>query len=195
MTKVIDLSKEKKVKNSSLTKQNIFDAATSLFAKHSYDSVRVSDIAKIAGIDAALIIRYFKSKENLYTEIIKHAYHDDMNEFIKNWPKDNAEIYIATEAIKSQCSRGNIKEIMELMYRSSSSEVTSKITYENIYLPFKELVVQKIGGNDAALKASMLIAYLGGIHAMKRNPDEPIFNQDNEEFVIEALSSAIRKCL
>ncbi len=55
------------------TRQALLRAALQCFAADHYDSVGVRDIAALAGVNAALINRYFQSKEALLAEVI-HEY-------------------------------------------------------------------------------------------------------------------------
>ncbi len=48
------------------TRQLILDAAESFFSKNPYDRVSLREIAEHAGVNAALIPYYFKSKKGLY---------------------------------------------------------------------------------------------------------------------------------
>ena len=49
------------------TRQAILDVARERFTAHSYDDVGMRDIAREVGVDAALVSRYFGSKEDLFT--------------------------------------------------------------------------------------------------------------------------------
>ena len=51
------------------TKAAIASAAASLFRQRGYDSTTVRDIAAEARTDPSLVIRYFKSKEDLFAEV------------------------------------------------------------------------------------------------------------------------------
>lgn len=51
----------------------ILEAAAAAFAKASYDSVSIADIASQAGVCKANIFHHFKSKEALYLEVMREA--------------------------------------------------------------------------------------------------------------------------
>ncbi|MDH4457529.1 MAG: TetR/AcrR family transcriptional regulator [Nevskia sp.] len=51
----------------------ILDAAAATFAKASFDSVSIADIASQAGVCKANIFHHFKSKEALYLEVMREA--------------------------------------------------------------------------------------------------------------------------
>src|SRR5262249_32545778 len=55
------------------TRKTILDAATLRFSQDSYDRVGLREIALDAGVDAALILRYFGSKEGLLKECLASA--------------------------------------------------------------------------------------------------------------------------
>lgn len=48
------------------TRQRLLDAAAGLFAAHGYDRTTVRDVGERAGVDPALIARYFGGKPQLY---------------------------------------------------------------------------------------------------------------------------------
>lgn len=59
---------EAKLKKSERTRGAILEAARRTFADHGYERATVRDIAARAGVDPALIMRYFGSKEDLFAE-------------------------------------------------------------------------------------------------------------------------------
>jgi AcrR family transcriptional regulator len=59
---------EPKASKSQRTRAAIFASATKLFSAHGYDGTSVRDIASDAGIDPALVMRYFGSKDALFAE-------------------------------------------------------------------------------------------------------------------------------
>ncbi|MFI9508280.1 TetR family transcriptional regulator [Nocardia sp. NPDC052566] len=53
------------------TRSALLDAARIRFARYGFDAVGVRDIAADAGVDPALVFRYFGSKKRLYAEAIR----------------------------------------------------------------------------------------------------------------------------
>ena len=51
------------------TRQQIFDAACERFAEVGYEATTIRSVAKTAGVDPALVIRYFGSKQGLFDEV------------------------------------------------------------------------------------------------------------------------------
>jgi len=56
----------KKLKKSDRTREAILVAAERLFAQQGYERTTVRDVAERAGIDPAMVIRYFGSKDGLF---------------------------------------------------------------------------------------------------------------------------------
>ncbi|TXH17303.1 MAG: TetR/AcrR family transcriptional regulator, partial [Gammaproteobacteria bacterium] len=59
-----------RTRNAAATRQAILDAAMHRFAKEGYDGASLREIASDAGVDAALVSRYFGSKEELFVEVL-----------------------------------------------------------------------------------------------------------------------------
>jgi len=53
------------------SRQALLDAATELFSERGFDRTTVRDIGEVAGVDPALIARYFGSKAKLYVETLR----------------------------------------------------------------------------------------------------------------------------
>ena len=76
MTKLATLSLERpaaRKRDAEATQAAILEAAKSHFAKSGYDGAFLRDIAADAGVDAALINRYFGGKDGLFAAALKHS--------------------------------------------------------------------------------------------------------------------------
>jgi len=78
----------------------IIDASIKVFAKDGFHKAKVSEIAETAGIGKGTIYEYFKSKTQLFEEMIKHT----LNVYL-----ENAEIVIE----KKISSRQKLKEFAQ----------------------------------------------------------------------------------
>ena len=52
------------------SREKIFKTSLLLFANKGYDSVTIRDIVKTAGVNISLVNYYFRSKKQLYTDLI-----------------------------------------------------------------------------------------------------------------------------
>src|ERR1700735_1108498 len=55
------------------TEARILDAATQLFLTAGYDRTTIRAVASAAGVDAALVMHYFGSKQELFRQVIETA--------------------------------------------------------------------------------------------------------------------------
>ena len=54
-------------------RESILSAANTVFGQRGYDTVRIDDVAAAAGISKALIYEHFRSKQELYSELMNRA--------------------------------------------------------------------------------------------------------------------------
>ena len=63
------------VKNPERTREGLLDAARTVFSSKGFDAARVGEIAKLAGVNKALINYHFGSKSNLFLAVIEDFFH------------------------------------------------------------------------------------------------------------------------
>jgi len=68
------MTKNKKTKNFTNSKEKILDAAVTIFSKHGFDGARTRDIADLAKVNIATLHYHFKSKDNIYGSVINQIY-------------------------------------------------------------------------------------------------------------------------
>src|ERR1700741_5038936 len=80
MTNVVALANERSAprkRDADATRAAILAAATTPFARSGYDGAFLRDIAAEAGVDAALINRYFGGKDGLFAAALKDSIRPD----------------------------------------------------------------------------------------------------------------------
>lgn len=98
-------------------------------------------IAARAGVDARLIGRYFGTEEQLFTEVIEHAYADHL----MMTPETNAE---AGRALLTDPTRAH-HDGMLLTLRSASNERAAAIMRDSLERTFQRALGEKLAGPDA----------------------------------------------
>lgn len=63
----------KRVRDAAATQRRLLEAAEAEFAAHGYQGARLRNIAKLAGVQPALIHHYFGDKEGLYRAMLDRA--------------------------------------------------------------------------------------------------------------------------
>src|SRR6478752_10748614 len=70
MTSTAENDSGRRVRDSSASRRSLLDAAGALFHARGYEATTVREIGERAGVDPALIARYFGSKEALYLAVL-----------------------------------------------------------------------------------------------------------------------------
>ncbi len=73
MAKMVSNPTPPRARESSATRASLLEAAARMFAEHGYGAATTRQIAAAAGVDAALIARYFGSKEGLYLAVVEES--------------------------------------------------------------------------------------------------------------------------
>jgi len=152
-------------RNAAATRQAILDVARRQFARESYENVGLREMGREAGVDPALICRYFGSKEGLFREVL-HADHDEslldgvdaaglparLAALIADRGKDE-------EDLEQQAAK---MERLFIILRSASSPNASAIASEAINEDFIAPIVSRLDGKEARMRASLALSVMIG---------------------------------
>jgi AcrR family transcriptional regulator len=106
------------------TRQLLLEAARRRFAEDGYSATTVRDIADEAGVNVALISRYFTSKEGLFEACLQAA-GDDLRRTTGSVPLERVAEVIAQQVTGP--GRGVLPSELVLMLRSSGDEKADRI--------------------------------------------------------------------
>lgn len=140
------------------TKQAIAEAAQELFSTHEYADASVRAIAARAGVDPALVIRYFTSKENLFLETVGFTGH--FGEAMAG-PTDGLGVRIVGALLSAEAAKG-FAAYRALMRASGSAPVRARLL-EAIDAQFVAPLIPRLEGPDAPLRARLVAAQLAGL--------------------------------
>ena len=173
-----------KRRDATRTRQLLLEAARHRFASNGYAATTVRDIADDAGVNVALISRYFSSKEGLFEACLTSADHDVRRAAGSTTIAEVAE-RIAEQAVGFE-SDGFPRQLI-LLLRSSGDARADEIRL-GILRTFGEKMARLAGweeGDDALLlRAQMIIAASLGI-AMVRSKSglEPLASATKDDLV------------
>jgi AcrR family transcriptional regulator len=146
-------------RNAEATRAAILTAARERFARESYDDVGMRDIAREVGVDAALVSRYFGSKEDLFVAVLDTC--DNGAELMEGDRTDFGQ-RIAHEVIHEGKSESKLKGLLILLRSIGSAkamELVQRTGNERFFTPFSAWV----GGADAAVRARLAAAFIMGM--------------------------------
>jgi AcrR family transcriptional regulator len=147
-------------RNAAATRDKLLAAARSRFLQDSYESVGLRDVAREAGVDVALISRYFGGKEQLFKDVLhegKAALPADLT--IAELPAFLADLAIQ----RGEEQDANCFESMLMVLRSASSPQAAAVVRsalkDDVLGPLSSVL-----GNDeeAQTCASLAMALLMG---------------------------------
>jgi AcrR family transcriptional regulator len=156
----------KRRRDATVTRSAILEAATRRFACQGYQCAGVREIAADAGVDAAMVNRYFGSKEQLFAEVIERAF--DIRSLVDGDRATLAE-RLARRMVYGEDDSAEDRRIpLLLMLRSATdphaAELIRPCLDRNVLRPLAGC----LDGPDAEVRAAMLIAQCTGFAIMNQ---------------------------
>ena len=160
-------------RDAAATKSAILEAAHALFARGSYENVGVRDIASLAGVDAALVSRYFGSKEELFAEVLRSGERgvDVIGSELDGLTDRVADLLLDPDERKS------LDDVL-IILNSCASPVAGGAVRDSINERFHCPFAEVIGGDHAMVRAQLLGAMLLGISISQQTSGD--FSNDPE---------------
>ncbi len=154
-----------RIRNAAATRELILSAARDRFLSDSYDAVGLREIAGAAGVDVALVGRYFGSKEELFKQVLGGG---EPGKFDNLSDAASLPEFFADLATKG--NGGDNREHAErliLILRSASSPTAAGIVREAFREDVLGPVARLLDGPDAELRASFALAVLIGTNFLE----------------------------
>lgn len=146
-------------RNATATRETILAAARERFCRYSYDDVGLRQVANDAGVDAALISRYFGSKEDLFVAVLGSC---EAGADLFDGPRESFGRRVADRVVFHR-KEGAALQGMQIMLRSIGStraiELVRASGNERFFDPF----VAWLGGTDAAIRAQLATSLVMGM--------------------------------
>ena len=146
-------------RNAAATRTAILDAARERFAAESYDDVGMRDIARDVGVDAALISRYFGSKDDLFLAALESC--GDGSALMQGDKTDFGR-RVAHEIVFEPKKAEKLKG-MSIMLRSIGSNRASEMVQTSCAAQFFGPLQDWLGGPEATVRARLLAGFIMGM--------------------------------
>jgi AcrR family transcriptional regulator len=156
-----------RLRNAAATRQAILDSARRHFARDGYDNVGLREIAGDAGVDPALVSRYFGGKEQL----LKEAVRGDTPPLFEGIALADLPAHL-TGLLLEEASEGcggvvDKTERLLILLRSASSPKASEIVREAAGEDILRPIASLLGGPSAEARASLCLAVLIGVGMLR----------------------------
>ena len=148
------------VRNAEKTKELLLKAAADLFSKNIFEHVSTREISKKAGVDAALINRYFGSKKKLFMTVLDSYIPYFRVKSTADSVRSNLYIYLK-EFLNFDLPSIQVSIVRFFYYAGFSPSMGgdfAKVYEREIVFPLVEAF-----GENGLLKARLALAYISGV--------------------------------
>jgi AcrR family transcriptional regulator len=173
-------------RDSSATRAAILAAAQELFAERGYERATVRDIATRAGVNQALLFRYFGNKDELFRATMT----DRGRSVLDAGPVDALLSRLLERALEpgETVSPGNW---LQAALRSSGHEEGASVIRRELGEEYIRALSTLTDGGDAELRADLLLAWLLGIGLVRSVLHrEPLHSADPAQVAGHVLRAA-----
>ena len=180
---------ETQKRDAQATRSAILAAGQRAFTAKGFDAAGVRDIAKDAGVNVALINRYFGSKEGLFAEAVlpeinvDHLLDGDRATF-----GQRVAAYVCRKSHEGDDLDGTQAFLRSIGSPAVNASLTKAIEHRLV-----ERVAQWIGGKHAKHRAALIVAHLAGFDLMNRITGLEALGSENADLVAPYLAATIQR--
>lgn len=141
------------------TQQTILTAARELFAENGFERTTIRGVASRAGVDPALVMQYYGSKEGLFAEAARWG--EDSTSVVRAARDD-----VPTAALNDVFSRfeaGDREGAVALMRNCLTHPEAARVMRDEVMCDRITAVARTIGGPEAELRAGLFGACMMGL--------------------------------
>jgi AcrR family transcriptional regulator len=181
------------------TRRLLLEVAGSRFARDGYSATKVRDIADEAGVNVALISRYFASKEGLF-EACLGAAASEVRRATDDTPLEDIATAMARR-IAGPAHDGRLPETLLLLLRTSGDERIDAIRREFLLSITERMATAATGGqkpaagDPALLRAQILLASALGVTLLRASLSVEPLAEATEQELVGPLSDLVNALL
>jgi AcrR family transcriptional regulator len=180
-------------RDAAATREAIIEAATRRFVTHGYERAGVREIAADAGVTAALVNRYFGSKEALFAEVIERAV--DIGHMLQHQRGDLADHLARILVYGREGAPDNVPMSLLLLLHSVTEPRAVELFRRDLNRTALPLLAEQIGGDEAEVRAVMVMAQLTGFAIMHHVLRPKAFADAHGEELVALLSKSLAACI
>ena len=175
------------------TEQAILAAARELFAEQGFERTTIRGVARAAGVDPALVMHYFGSKEGLFAEAAR-------------WREDEQLVTTAERADVPSAALQDVFTRFEGEHREAAVALmraclthpeAARVVRDEVMCDRVAAVARTIGGPDAELRAGLIGACMVGLtmarHVLQMEPVASASSEDVARLLEPALRALVEE--
>ncbi|MFC7342209.1 TetR family transcriptional regulator [Saccharopolyspora griseoalba] len=144
-------------KDSAATKEALLQAASELFAERGFSATTVRDVAARAGVNQALLFRYFGSKSELFAAVLAGR----STRLLAELPAEELPRRLLEGLLTAEEHNG--EHPIVAMLRSWSDERAAELLRDELGARYTARLAELSGAEDAELRADLVLAWVFGI--------------------------------
>jgi AcrR family transcriptional regulator len=146
------------------TRQAILDAARARFAERGWDRATIRAIARDAGVDPALVLHFFGSKEVLFTAAMTWPFDTDAAvEEVLSGPRSQLGRRLASFFLSIWEDPQRREPIMVMLRAATTNEQAAELLRETLMTLFLGPLGERLDTSDPELRMSLCSAQLIGL--------------------------------
>jgi AcrR family transcriptional regulator len=174
------------------TRARILDAARISFSERSYENVGVREISRSAGVDAALVNRYFGNKEKLFAEVVLGAF--DVEEHLPD-SLDSLGAFLVKGVMGDGEPEDEGFNPLRLLILAAASPETAPVVSAQFHAEFVVPLAGRLGGRDSEMRAALIASYVIGLATMRHLLGSPVLASASQRKLAGLAAAAIQKCV
>lgn len=175
------------MKRSQKTREALIESARKLFWNQGYSNVSVRDITRAAGVDAALVSRYFEGKSGLFEASLAGAF---------DWPElcvEGADLLgVMVDKAAKGLHEAEETSAMKMIIMNSADPHVGALVRAHVAQYFTEPTTNMLGGENAAARMAMVMAVLIGASIVRYDIRAQGLAEENEESYRHMLEHLVR---
>ena len=155
-----------RARNAAATRDAMLAAARRRFLEDSYETVGLRDIARDAGVDVALVSRYFGGKEELFRQVLRG--NDGGDKFVRAAEAPSLAAYLAEMLTSHDLDedREGVERLL-IILRSASSPKAAEVVRSALSEDVLEPIAALLTGPDVEMRASLSLGVVMGTSILR----------------------------
>lgn len=183
-----DREMPRRTRNAAATREAILTAARIAFTNDGYEQVGVREIGAAAGVDAALVIRYFGSKERLFAAVVAEQF-DTSSLF--SGERATVGVRLTRYLLTKEADTGALDPLF-LLLRSVANPQAVALLRAELDANFLRPLAGWLGGPDAPVRAELIVACLLGISMLRGVLCGDVLGGDDTERAVALVAPVLQ---